>query len=238
MSEAYTIRDHELREIDVYARTKYEITIDWLEAGSARTPLANVGCGSGIFNEMAVDAGFVVAGYEPDPAAYQLALKHRPPHNCTVEAIGLQDIPAERATPVVVMHDVLEHIEDEQDAVEHLRSIVTDDGRVVVSVPAMPSLFGLHDEELGHVRRYTRRSLRRALEPSFEITRLRAFGFTFIPLTFYYSRWRRRPYPLERAAGGGPAALLARRACALERRVPFPMGTSLICMARPRPAPR
>jgi hypothetical protein len=98
----------------------------------------------------------------------------------------------------------------------------------------MPSLFGLHDEMLGHFRRYTRQTLRRALEPSFEIVRLRAFGFAFIPLTLYYSRWRRRPYPLERTADGGFGARLVQAVCGFERRVALPIGTSLMCEARPR----
>jgi SAM-dependent methyltransferase len=234
MSADYATRDHELRDIDVYARTKYAMTIDWLRDVPRRSQLANVGCGSGVFNQMAVDAGFAVAGYEPDPAAYALALRHLPPRDCTVKQKGLQDIGADEAADIVVMHDVLEHIRDERIAVEHLRSIVTDSGRAIVSVPAMPSLFGLHDEMLGHLRRYTRAALRSALEPCFRLTRLRAFGFTFIPLTLYYSRWRRRPYPLERAAGNGAAARLARTVCAVERRVPLPFGTSLMCEALPR----
>ena len=175
------------------------MTLDWLRGVTRPAHLANVGCGSGVFNEMAVDAGFVVAGYEPDPAAYALALRRLPARDCTLQPKGLQEIGSDEAADVVVMHDVLEHIEDERSAVESLRSIVKDDGRVIVSVPAMPSLFGLHDEMLGHFRRYTRATLRRALEPCFRITRLRSFGCTFIPLTLYYSRWRRRPYPLERA---------------------------------------
>ena len=232
--EDYATRDHELRDIDVYARTKYVMTIDWLRGVTRPAHLANVGCGSGVFNEMAVDAGFVVAGYEPDPAAYALALRRLPARDCTLQPKGLQEIGSDEAADVVVMHDVLEHIEDERSAVESLRSIVKDDGRVIVSVPAMPSLFGLHDEMLGHFRRYTRATLRRALEPRFRITRLRSFGCTFIPLTLYYSRWRRRPYPLERAGDDDLTARLARSICAAERRLPLPVGTSLVCEALPR----
>ncbi|HEY8217631.1 MAG TPA: class I SAM-dependent methyltransferase [Acidimicrobiia bacterium] len=234
MNEDYAARDHGLRDIDLYARTKYRMTIDWLRELPVGSTLANVGCGSGVFNEMAVDAGFVVAGYEPDPAAYQLALQHLPSHDCTVEPVGLHDIPTDDTSSAVVMHDVLEHLDDEDAAVGQLRRIVAPDGRVVISVPAMPSLFGLHDEMLGHFRRYTRQTLRRALEPSFEIVRLRAFGFAFIPLTLYYSRWRRRPYPLEHTADGGFGARLVQAVCGFERRVALPIGTSLMCEARPR----
>jgi SAM-dependent methyltransferase len=231
----YTACDHEFRDDDIYARTKYEITLRWLRGIPRPSHLANVGCGSGVFNQMAVDAGFVVTGYEPDPDAFRLAQDRLPPHDCRLEAKGLEAIPTSQPADVVVMHDVLEHIEDEQRAVNHLREIVTDHGHVVLSVPAMPSLFGLHDEELGHFRRYTRRKLRRALDPSFEIIRLRSFGAAFIPITAYYSRWRRTPYPVDRATGAGVSARVVHGLCGFESRVRLPIGTSLLCEVRPRP---
>ena len=61
---------------------------------------------------------------------------------------------------IVIMLDVLEHIEDDltflqQDVVPRLRP----ESHVVMSVPAHPSLFTTHDTFLGHYRRYTRRQL-------------------------------------------------------------------------------
>ena len=56
---------------DVYAWTKYHITTDWLALTGG--VLANVGCGSGEFNLMALDLGFSVIACEPDPAAFEIA---------------------------------------------------------------------------------------------------------------------------------------------------------------------
>lgn len=237
MSTDYTSVDHEFRESDAYAKAKYGITMRWLRGSPRGLRLYNIGCGGGLFNRMAVEAGFRVEAFEPDPAAYELAQRNCPERDCAVHPFGLDEIEGHRLADVVVMHDVLEHIEDDRAAVERLRELLADDGRVVLSVPALRSLFGFHDEQLGHYRRYTRRSLRGVLSGAFDIERMRYFGLGFLPITAYYSRFRRRPYPIG-AAGGGAVSRAFRAVCAFESRVPAPLGTSLVCLAWPRPASR
>lgn len=65
---------------------------------------------------------------------------------------------------VVAMLDVLEHIDDDVGALNAVAAEMDHRSRLVVTVPAMPSLFSPWDTALGHHRRYTRRSLRVALE--------------------------------------------------------------------------
>lgn len=234
MSIEYTATDHEFRESDAYAQAKYALTLRWLHDRPTGTLLYNIGCGAGLFNRMAVHAGYRVEAFEPDPAAYELARKDCPDRDCVIHPYGLDGVKGNAVADVVVMHDVLEHIDDDGAAVERLQRLMVEDGRLVLSVPAMPSLFGYHDEQLGHYRRYTRHGLEAVLTPVFVIDRLRYFGFSLVPITAYYSRIRRRPYPIGSAESG-----LASRAfsalCSLEARVPAPLGTSLVCLARPRP---
>jgi len=64
----------------------------------------------------------------------------------------------------VVSCNVLEHIEDDVQAVSMMARQLNPGGRVVVFVPACPIAFGKLDRELGHYRRYTKRSLRRVFE--------------------------------------------------------------------------
>jgi SAM-dependent methyltransferase len=147
--------------------------------------------------------------------------------------LGLDEVEGEGVADVIVMHDVLEHIADDRAAVARLWRLMVEDGRLVLSVPALPSLFGFHDEQLGHHRRYTRRALQAVLASAFSIERLRYFGFSLVPITAYYSRLRRRPYP----TGSAESGLLSRAfgsLCSLEARIPTPLGTSLVCLARPR----
>ena len=234
MSDDYTIADHEFRDDDAYAFGKYRLTLRWLESLGTRGTLLNIGCGAGQFNALAAGLGFTVHGFEPDPEAFALALGNLPPERCDVQQLGIEEIPGERVADVIVMHDVLEHIEDEASTVARLATLLKPDGVLVTSVPALPTLFGYHDEQLGHFRRYTRRTLRAALQPAFRIDRLRYYGTTMVPVTLWFSRIRRAPYPTADAAGGGFTGRALGALCRAEARIPGPLGTSLVCMARPR----
>ncbi len=234
LNAGYTSDDHSFRENDPYARAKYELTLRWLapymRAGDL---LYNIGVGSGYFNHLAAPRGLRIVGCEPDPAAYEAALRSAPAGvevlNATLGSFAGNRKPAK----FVVMHDVLEHIDDDVGAVRALRGIVAADGRAIVSVPALQSLFGLHDEQLGHFRRYTARSLRRVLELEFTVRRLQWYGFASIPIAFYFSRWKRKPYPI--GATRSLAGTIYGNVCALESRIPEPLGTSLIAELIPRP---
>jgi SAM-dependent methyltransferase len=64
----------------------------------------------------------------------------------------------------VVALNVVEHIPDDVGALRTMGRMVGTGGRVVVLVPALRWLFGSLDEELQHQRRYSRRTLRAAVE--------------------------------------------------------------------------
>ena len=64
---------------------------------------------------------------------------------------------------VVCVLDVIEHVSDPGAIVREAARLAEPDGCVIVNVPAHPWLWSEADEVLGHVRRYTRRSLRREL---------------------------------------------------------------------------
>jgi hypothetical protein len=57
---------------------------------------------------------------------------------------------------------VLEHIDDDVASLRRLGALLGDDGRILLTVPAMPFLWSSHDELHHHKRRYTRASLQAA----------------------------------------------------------------------------
>ncbi|HEX2061697.1 MAG TPA: glycosyltransferase [Thermoanaerobaculia bacterium] len=64
----------------------------------------------------------------------------------------------------VVCLNVLEHIENDEAALQRLYEILAPGGRLVLFVPADQKLFGTMDTQVGHYRRYSRESLRRVME--------------------------------------------------------------------------
>jgi hypothetical protein len=81
---------------------------------------------------------------------------------------------------MVIMLDVLEHIEDDKAFLAHdVVPRLKPESNIVISVPAHPSLFTSHDEFLGHHRRYTRRQL---LSVSRAFFRINEHGYLFTSL--------------------------------------------------------
>ncbi|MBL8857450.1 MAG: glycosyltransferase [Planctomycetes bacterium] len=93
----------------------------------------------------------------------------------------------------VVCLNVLEHVEDEAGALANLHSALEPGGRAIVLVPQNPKLHGTLDEVLGHVRRYTRASLSKALESAgFEVERVFDFNRATTPAWWFNGKIMRR----------------------------------------------
>lgn len=64
----------------------------------------------------------------------------------------------------IISLDVLEHIQDDVSVLRQFHSSLPSGGLVLIKVPALPALYGPVDYASGHYRRYTRKSLRKAVE--------------------------------------------------------------------------
>jgi SAM-dependent methyltransferase len=63
----------------------------------------------------------------------------------------------------LIAYNVLEHIDDHVGALESMAGLVRPDGFLILVCPAFPFAMSPVDVATGHVRRYTRRSMRQAL---------------------------------------------------------------------------
>ena len=234
VDEDYTADDHAHREEDAYALSKYRITLNWLKRFNAPTEaqVLNIGAGSGVFSQMASEEGYSVTDLEPDPRAASLAEARG--DGSRVLRMGVMEVdPSQLQFDVIVMHDVLEHLENDSEAVRKVRQLLGEGDRpalFIASVPAWPILFGLHDEKLGHYRRYTPRTLKSLISEDFVCLTFRQLGLLGIPAALTYSRVLRRPYPV---GNGGVGERVFALSCRLEESVPAPLGSSLMIAGRP-----
>jgi SAM-dependent methyltransferase len=124
--------------------------------------ILEAGCGWGTNLEALEVAGYQITGL--DTSRKTLDRLDRADRKL-VEADLSQDLPDSLPTyDCVLALDVIEHIDDDRRAVAELGRLIKPDGRVIVSVPALPELYSQFDKIQGHRRRYTAQSLRVCLE--------------------------------------------------------------------------
>jgi len=122
-----------------------------------------VGCGGGGNLPMLAGLGATVQALEMEPEAVAVA-RDRAIGEVWQGKLG-DDLPAlAQAYDVVAMFDVLEHIPDDAGALARARELLTEHGRLFLTVPAYMWLWTRHDTVAHHYRRYTRMRLSRVLE--------------------------------------------------------------------------
>lgn len=119
--------------------------------------ILEVGCGTGSNIAMLQRFG-VVDAIEPDDHARAFSESRT---GLAIKGGYLPDVPLDDgAYDLIVLLDVLEHIPDDHAALAALRSKLAPGGRLLLAVPAMPSLWSAHDVAHHHQRRYTAATLK------------------------------------------------------------------------------
>jgi SAM-dependent methyltransferase len=128
--------------------------------------ICEVGSGIGNMSTLLLGAAPELLVLTDTDSYYRDALRHRfhSRHDVVVEELTLPDRSAgdrfrRYGLDTVVALNVIEHIAEDLEAVRSMRSMLQPRGRTVILVPAFQGLFGSLDRELGHQRRYTRKSL-------------------------------------------------------------------------------
>jgi hypothetical protein len=131
-----------------------------------------------------------------------------------------------------ISYNVLEHIEDDIGALRTMRSLVRPGGYVINVVPAFPFAMSPVDVMTGHVRRYTRKTMRVAMvEADLEIVKLH-YANSLGLIGYYVSTSL-----LKQKPGPGPMVkfydtLVAPLTRLVERVVRPPFGQSVVAIGR------
>jgi SAM-dependent methyltransferase len=138
--------------------------------------------------------------------------------------------------------DVIEHIEDDASVLTNLHAALRPGGGLLVSVPQHAWLWSDTDVAACHVRRYSRRELRRKLETAgFELLRMTSFVSLLLPAMLLARRRRRAGMAEVEAELALPAplnsigyAMLRLEAWLVRLGIDLPAGGSLLAIARKR----
>jgi SAM-dependent methyltransferase len=132
-----------------------------IAAESLENKILDFGAGSGAFAKALRERGFHVICVEQDP---QL--------RSTLSNLGFTAYPTLAECPdqfsFIYSINVLEHIEQDGRSLEELHHKLLDGGKILIYVPAFMELYTAFDKKIGHLRRYTKKSLLR-LVPQFHV---------------------------------------------------------------------
>lgn len=149
-----------------------------LPSGAA---LLDAGCGVGGNLALLAQHG-AVYGFETDAAALEAARQRGlgpVEYGCLPEPIPFAPV----SFHAIGLFDVLEHVEHPVEALSALGDRLHEQGALVITVPAIPWLWGPHDEHHHHFRRYTATSLRAQLEAAgLEVVYLTSLNLLLLPL--------------------------------------------------------
>jgi len=107
-----------------------------------------------------------------------------------------RSIPFSAEFDTMGIFDVLEHIEEDEAVLREMHRALKPHGSLLITVPQHPSLWSQQDEQVCHVRRYTRDEMYRKLaDAGFRVV----FATSFVSLLFPAMYWSRRRVRVEDA---------------------------------------
>jgi SAM-dependent methyltransferase len=144
--------------------------------------MAEIGCGNGLLQRDIEDCyGIPVAGFELNEIALQKNVSRVSPlycyniHQRNPEFRGHFDL--------LLLFDVLEHIEDEDAFLQSAKFHLAEAGMLLINVPAHQFFFSDYDRAAGHIRRYSIGQLTTVAERNgFKARAFTYWGLPLVPL--------------------------------------------------------
>jgi ubiquinone/menaquinone biosynthesis C-methylase UbiE len=189
-----------------------------------------VGCGNGNFTAQIVQHAQQTTAVDLNPD-YITSIRSKLTHSSlrVVQANALE-IFWDQTFDTIVMLDVLEHIADDQQCIQHLSQYLRPGGKLIIKVPAMERLYSPMDQAIGHHRRYSNSTLKTCLQHShFQDIQLWYFNVLGILGWWINGNLLRRTVPPSEQIGLFDRLVPMLRS--LEAPINLPFGLSLFAVA-------
>jgi SAM-dependent methyltransferase len=195
----------------------------------------DVGCGVGSMAGVFGNSDQALVGLDLQPEALRRHLERQPQTRLLCGDAQMLPV-ASSSVDAVALFDVLEHVDDVALLTEVAR-VLRPGGWAVLTVPALPWLWGYRDTAAGHLRRYTGRRLRTLIgDAGLHLHTERHFQWLLLP-AMLVSRAARANGRAMRDLEDRPPKLinevfraLARLEVWLNDVVPSPVGSSIVAL--------
>ena len=179
-------------------RHRFTVVSHFLPCTNTSQKLLDFGCGNGSFIKFLSNKNYMLTttGYDP----YFISGEMNKVSGVHVHR-SLENINKEQFDFVTAI-EVIEHIEDDYEALVQIHKLLVPGGSLLLTVPAHQCLYSLYDAEIGHYRRYCRRSIVKLLKKTgLSIKYFTYFFFPLIPVAIvlkYYKplrrMWQKEPH--------------------------------------------
>ena len=146
-----------------------------------KTKFLEIGCGTGDFIQQIIkNENLEITGSEIYLKGLQYAKKNQP--NVDFIQLDVTQGTIGEQFNMIAAFDVIEHIENDMDALNNITQMLHKDGVLIISVPQHEFLWSSLDEIVKHKRRYSRRDLISKLTKNgFDINFVTSFVFVLFP---------------------------------------------------------
>lgn len=151
----------------------------------------DIGCGRGLVTRILAELSDYVVATDTSEQAVDVTRRYLgTASNALVQAVDVFESKQtveewHESFDLVVLSEVLEHIEDDERALGTVRQLLATQGWLLLTVPADPGLWNKEDETVGHYRRYTRQELNSKLvRNGFRVVRITNWGFPVTKLLY------------------------------------------------------
>jgi SAM-dependent methyltransferase len=154
------------------------LILPYLEYGKL---ILDAGCGSCAELVPLLRMGHLIEGIEPSEEILSIGKRYLIKEGCpitVVKKISISDHSKEKKEHYeqIICLDVIEHIEDDLEAMNAIYQMLKKRGRLLLTVPAIPYLYGEKDKNVGHYRRYAKREL---------VSKIRSAGFIIKDIRYW-----------------------------------------------------
>jgi SAM-dependent methyltransferase len=183
---------HERRHWWFVGRRRIVASILTSVLGSRRNlEILDIGCGTGGMIPLLTRFGRVT-GIDPSQDAIRYSNERYAGQARLLRVDFPRELPPLQRYDVVTLFDVLEHLDDDREALRKAAGLLGPGGLLVVTVPAHRFLWSAHDEINQHRRRYARAELHsRIREAGLSVLRMTYFNAFLFPAVWAERRRRR-----------------------------------------------
>lgn len=159
--------------------------------GKARKKFLEIGCGSGSFSVEMGKKGFFGKGIDLSEEAVEwsrdLAKHETVGDRITFECVNFFDLQEEGNYDYVFCFEVLEHIENDVEALKKIHDLLKKNGYLIFTVPAHMKKWCIMDKLAGHIRRYEKEEVFNKLNKAgFSEFRVLSYGIPFLNIWHFF----------------------------------------------------